>query len=297
MSNAKTALRHVCDILESRQERFAWKTAKYLSSQLETRGCSIETEDLETLLIEHARSPGAVLRYSAYPARKNLDTLWGHKNLVGKLASLPNLTLDEQHEFFGPCDVAETAPWCFLSHNYHDLDTVWDIRKRLLNRGYGIWVFEAEIGIHAHIGNAVKDGLDRSDWFVIYASRYALQSRWVIKEMLQGIQGELKPYVIVHWNDRPLVEFFASWLTTGWADADLEEKTRALLAGIPEPEEQVATTDVVTLLQSMRDMCREDERRLVIYAPQGEEDQIQRPLAHERLFDFDTAFPRVTENS
>ena len=296
MTTAGTALDQVCDILASRQERFAWKTAKYLSGQLKKHGCSIDPEVLDNLLIEHARSPGAVLRYSAFPARKNLDTLWGHKDLVGDLASLPNLTLDEEHEFFGPCNVAETAPWCFLSHNYHDLGTVWEIRNRLLERGYGVWVFEAEIGIHAHIAGAVQEGLAKSELFVVYASRYALQSRWVIKEMLTAVQGDLRPYVIVNWKDKELGDFFASWLTTGWADVDLAQETDRLLANIPEPEEQVAVTDVVTLLESMKDLCPEAERRLVIYAAEEEEDPIQLPLDHRQLFDFDTAFPRVIES-
>ncbi len=296
MTDSETTLAQVIEILESREERFAWKTAKYLAGQLRKSGLAIDAEALDALLIEHARLPEAVLRYSAFPARKNLDTLWGHKDIVGELASLPNLTLDEEHAFFGPCRVAENALWCFLSHNHHDLDTVWAIRSRLLERGYGVWVFEAEIGIDAHIGDAVQQGLARSDLFVVYASRHALQSRWVIKEMLVGLQGDMRPYVVVDWKDRELCEFFASWLTTGWADVDIAAKTDLLLAGIPEPTEQVAVTDVVTLLQGMRDLCPEQERRLVIYAEEGEEDLAPLPFEHERLFDFDTAFPRLAQS-
>jgi hypothetical protein len=296
MTIAETALRHVCDILASRQERFAWKTAKYLSSQLKKRGCSIDPKALDTLLIEHAKSPRAFLRYSAFPARNNLDTLWGHKALVGELASLPNLTLKEAHEFFGPCSVAETAPWCFLSHNYHDLKTVWEIRNRLIKRGYGVWVFEAEISIHAHIAEAVQEGLAKSDLFLVYASRYPLQSRWVVKEMLTALRGDLQSYVIVNWEDRELRDFFASWLTTGWANVNLNHMTDRLLADIPKPEEQVAVTDIVTLLQSMRDICPEAKRKLVLYAAEGEEYGVQRPLDHPHLYDFDTAFPCVIKN-
>lgn len=292
MSTAETSLRLVREILESRQERFAWKTAKYLSAQLRKRGCAIDAKSLDALLVEHARSPGSVLRYSAFPARKNLDVLWGHKKVVGELASLPNLTLDEEHEFFGPCTVAETAPWCFLSHNYHDLDVVFQIRDRLLQRGYGVWVFEAEIGIHAHISDEVQRGLEISNLFLLYASRHALQSRWVLKEMLTALGGQLRPYVMVSSQDRQLAEFFVSWLSEGWNDIDLAAETERLTSGIERPEEQVAATDVVTLLESMRDHCPVQERRLVIYTPQGRETQ-SLPWEHSRLFDFDTAFPHA----
>ena len=47
----------------------------------------------------------------------------------------------------------------------------------------------------------------------------------------------------------------------------------------------------------MRDLCPEAERRLVMYTPDGEEEQTQLPLEHPRLFDFDSAFPRVDEDA
>lgn len=292
MGQGKEILRRVCEILGSRQERFAWKTARYLAKQLGKDGLAIKAEALDKLLEDYAESDNAVVRYSAFPARRNLDTLWGHKAIVGELTSLPRLTLEEEHEFFGPCTVPEGAPWCFLSHSHRDLKTVSEIRERLLERQYGVWIFEAEIALDTRIADEVRKGLQESNLFLVYASRFALQSRWVLKEILAGLAAEKKPHVIVNVDDPDLVDFFVSWLTTGWEGIDLNQESQRLLEGIPPPREQVAITDVPILLRSMRDECPESERRIVLYSG-DRNSQIRNLPAHPRLYTFDRAFPKT----
>ena len=289
MSEKERAFELACEILASRQERFAWKTAKYLSKQLRERGCPIGKKELEDLLIVHSRSRGRVVRYSSFPAKKSLDLLWGHVLLVGELKTLPNITLDTEHEYYDPCDVSEDAPWCFLSHSYRDLKTVLDIRDKLLAWGYGVWIFEAEISEQARIHDEVQEGLNRSQIFVVYVSRQSLGSRWVLKEMLVAFNTEhLKPYVVINGSDQELISFFHKWLASGWANVDLREETERLLCGIDEPDETVATTEIPALLEGMTN-CPVENRHLVIYHndPSAEELEPQwdpKPLSFDRAF-------------
>ena len=94
MSDTDGTLKLVSQILTNRQERYAWKTAKYLSKQLGKRGCHLSKEKLEDLLIAYTQTPNRKIRYSSFPAKKSLDLLWGHVSLVGELSTLPNVDLD-----------------------------------------------------------------------------------------------------------------------------------------------------------------------------------------------------------
>jgi len=249
MFEKERAFELACEILESRQERYAWKTAKYLSKQLCDRGCLIEKKEPEDLLIAHSRSRERVLRYSSFPAKKSLDLLWGHVSLVAELKTLPNITLDKAHEFYDPCEVPDDATWCFLSHSHRDLKPVLDIRDKLLARGYGVWIFEAEIAEQARITDEVQYGLNRSQIFIVYVSRQSLGSRWVLNEMLVAFNSEhLKPYVVVNRSDQELISFFQKWLVSGWANVNLMEETERLLRGVDEPDESVAITDIPSFL-------------------------------------------------
>jgi hypothetical protein len=260
------ALKLVSQILANRQERYAWKTAKYLSKQLGKRGCHISKEKLEDLLIAHTQTPNRKIRYSSFPAKKSLDLLWGHVSLIGELSTLPNVDLDTEHEYYDPCDVPANTLWCFLSHSHRDLKTVLEIRDKLLARGYGAWIFEAEISEQARITEEVQSGLAQSQIFIAYVSRRSLMSRWVLKEMLVAFNSEeLKPFVVVDAGDRELTSFFHKWLVSGWADVNFWEETMCLLSAIDEPEERVATTEIPVLLEELAN-CREDRRHLVLYS-------------------------------
>jgi hypothetical protein len=292
MYDNKRALRIVSEILANRQERYAWKTAKYLSKQLGRRGCHISKEKLEDLLIDHTQTPNREIRYSIFPAKKSLDLLWGHVSLIGELRTLPNVDLDTEHEYYDPSDVPADAPWCFLSHSHRNLKTVLEIRDKLRARNYGAWLFEAEISEQARITEEVKKGLAQSQIFIVYMSRQSLMSRWVLKETLVAFNNEyLEPFVVVDAGDRELTSFFHKWLVSGWADVDLWEETRRLLSGLEEPEERVATTEIPGLLVDWAHL-RVDRRHLVLYP--------DLPLAMDPLLEwdpkpltFDEAFPQI----
>jgi hypothetical protein len=284
-------LKLVSQILANRQEEYAWKTAKYLSKQLGKRGCHISKEKLEDLLIAYTQTPNPKIRYSSFPAKRTLDLLWGHVSLIGELSTLPNVDLDTEHEYYDPCDVPADANWCFLSHSHHDLKAVLEIRANLLARGYGAWIFEAEVSEQARITDEVQRGLDKSQIFIAYMSRRSLMSRWVLKETLVAINKEhLDPFVVVDAQDRELTSFFHKWLVSGWADVNLCEETRYLLSGIDEPEESVAITDIPTLLKDWAN-SQAGRRHLVLYSDD--------PLTMEPLLEwdpkpltFDKAFPQ-----
>ena len=266
MSDKEEAFKLACEILPSRQERFAWKTAKYLSKQLRERGCAIGKKECEDLLIEHSKSRKRVVRYSSFPAKKSLDLLWGHISLVGELKTLPSIDLDTEHEFYDPCNVPENAPWCFFSHSHQDLRPVLEIRAKLVKRGYGVWIFEAEIAEQARITDEVQKGLDRSKIFIVYVSRQALCSRWVLKEMLVAFNAQhLKHYIVVNGKDPDLVSFFQKWLVSGWADVNLWEETERLLRKVDAPEENVAITEIPELLKGMMN-CPE-QNAILLFTP------------------------------
>jgi hypothetical protein len=267
MCDDDRALDLVSQILANRQERYAWKTAKYLSKQLGKRGCHISKEKLEDLLIAYTtETPNPEIRYSSFPAKRTLDLLWGHVSLIGELSTLPNVDLDTEYEYYDPNNVLADAPWCFLSHSHHDLKTVLEIRDKLLARGYGVWIFEAEIPVQARITEEVQRGLAQSQSFIVYVSRRSLMSRWVLKETAVAFNNEhLEPFVVVDAEDRELTSFFHKWLVSGWADVNLWEETGHLLSGIDEPEESVATTEIPVLLEELAN-CRADRRHLVLHA-------------------------------
>ncbi len=294
MSENDRAFELACEILASRQERFAWKTAKYLSKQLRERGCTIGKKQLEDLLVAHSRSRKRVVRYSSFPAKKSLDLLWGHVSLVDELEGLPSITLDTEHELYDPCDVPENAPWCFLSHSHGDLNPVLDIRDKLLSRGYGVWIFEAEISEQVKITHEVQQGLSRSQMFIAYVSRQSLSSRWVLKEMLVAFNAEhLKPYVVINGSDRELISFFHTWLVSNWANVDLCEETERLLRGIDGPDERVATTGIPALLEGMMN-CPVENRNLVIYYEDLSAEELE-PEWDPKPRSFDSAFPKLEQ--
>lgn len=94
MFGKERAFKPVCEILESRQERYTWKTAKYLNRQLSNRGCPIGKKEIGDLLIDHSRSRGRTVRYSSSPARKSPDLLWDPISFVDELKTLHRMPLD-----------------------------------------------------------------------------------------------------------------------------------------------------------------------------------------------------------
>ncbi|MCP4451523.1 MAG: TIR domain-containing protein [Planctomycetes bacterium] len=235
MSNGEQAVARVAEILAC-SERYPWKTARYLSRKLAGEGLRISTGDLENALLAHTQASGRQVRYSFFPARKSLDLLWGHVDVVHEARHLPDAHLETEFGDFESCDVSEDRIWCFLSHSFHDLPQVKVIYDYLIDRKYGVWLAEAEVLTGMMIVKAVQEGLELCDRFVLYASRNSLGSRWVHKEGLQAIERwGMQVTVIVDGRDDEVRELFADWIEDRWDDL-LEERVAKLVADVhPDP--------------------------------------------------------------
>lgn len=267
MASVDRALELVSEIL-AKSKRYPWKTAKYLSRKLREKGCRIDPETLEQALIDHARLSDRKVRYSFFPARKTLDLLWGHVRVVNDFDRLPAPALEQHVGEFEPCSVPPDASWCFLSHNFQDLQTVIKIRDELLTRGYGVWLAEAEILLGDMITHSVQEGLDLSDRFIVYLTRNSLGSRWVLKETIVAINHwHLPPIVLVDGNDPPLIALFQDWLEAKWEYNSLGNRIDTLLL---DASKEPAATMLPDLLVAGLDSVPQQDRTVVIYPDPGQ---------------------------
>jgi len=276
----------VAKILENSVD-YPWKTAKYLRRRLAEDGVPITTEELENALLEHAVGEDRVVRYSFFPARKSLDLLWGHVDVVNDPANLPDPHLETEFGEFDRCAVPESRPWCFLSHSFRDLPAVKHLYGRLLDRGYGVWLAEAEVMTGMMIVKAVQEGLDLCDRFVLVATPNSLASRWVLKESIQAIERWSLPVtVIVDGSDAngELISVFADWLDDRWDDT-LEARLNALESGAPPDP---AATMLSDLLVAGLGQGVPPDRRAVVLDPFP----AAPPVAGFRTFEEE--FPAIT---
>ena len=244
MSNGEQAIARVAEIL-ARSERYPWKTARYLSRKLSDEGLRISAEDLEKALLAHAKELGRKVRYSFFPARKSLDLLWGHIDVVHDPSQLPDPCLESKFGDFEPCDLPDDRVWCFLSHSFRDLPQVKPIYDDLRERGYGVWLAEAEVLTGMMIVKAVQQGLELCDRFVLYASRNSLGSRWVLKEGLQAIERwDMQVTVIVDGRDDDMGSLFEDWLEDLWDDS-LEERVSRLVTDVPPDPAATMLSDLL----------------------------------------------------
>lgn len=289
-ARARRAVELVAEILRE-AESYPWKTARYLTQRLATsRDFHMGTRALEDALLDHARSPERVVRYSFFPARKTLDLLWGHVRNIRDFGTLPDPFLELRPEFlaevgeFEPCDLSDDAIWCFLSHNFRDLDQVRELRTELIARGYGVWIAEAEILEGAMITQAVQEGLERADRFVLYVTRRSLGSRWVLKEASVAVnRWKLPPTVVIDGGDGELVELFRPWVQANWDDGWLARGMDRLLLDVDE--EPAATMLPDLLVGALRGVPRDSRRAVVHPAP-----EVPLPAGFTTL---DAEFPRA----
>lgn len=256
----------VVEILQS-SVRYPWKTAEYLRRRLANDGITVSTRELESALLEHAARPERAVRYSFFPARKSLDLLWGHVDVVNDPKNLPDPHLETEFGGFDPCTVPAERPWCFLSHSFRDLPRVTSIYERLLERGYGAWLAEAEVMTGMMIVKAVQDGLDLCDRFVLVATPNSLASRWVLKEASQAIVRWSLPITVIvdgAGQDDGLISLFADWLDDRWDETTLENRLAALRADNPPDP---AATQLEDLLVKGLGEPVPQERRVVVLDP------------------------------
>lgn len=279
MSNGEQAVARVAEILAG-SEQYPWKTARYLSKKLSAEGLRISAEDLEKALLAHAKELGRKVRYSFFPARKSLDLLWGHIDVVHDASRLPDPHLESEFGDFEPCDMPEDRVWCFLSHSFRDLPQVKEIYDDLRERGYGVWLAEAEVLTGMMIVKAVQQGLELCDRFVLYASRNSLGSRWVLKEGLQAIERwDMQVTVIVDGRDDSMGSLFEDWLEDLWNDS-LEERVNKLVADVPQDPAATMLSDL--LIAGLGTLPV--DRRVVVLSPFPES------KAGTRFRTFDDAF-------
>lgn len=244
MSIDQQPVARVIEILAN-SERFPWKTARYLSRKLADEGLRISEGDLEAALLDHAKKPDRMLRYSYFPARKTLDLLWGHIDVVNDTNRLPAPHLENEFGNFEPCDLPADRIWCFLSHSFHDLPQVKQIYDGLRRLGYGIWLAEAEVLTGMMIVKAVQQGLEICDRFVLYASRNSIGSRWVLKEGLQAVERwKMQVTVIVDGHDQDMRALFGDWLEDRWNDS-LEERVNQLVSDFPPDPAATMLSDLL----------------------------------------------------
>jgi len=289
MTSIATTVEKAEKLLRDRP-RYPWKTAAWLSRELRNHGVSIASDALETALLGAAGRDGRRVRYSIYPGRRTLDLIWGHVDHVGDGGSLPPPTLQpdpalaEQLGEITPCVVPEGAPWCFLSHNFHDARTALAIREELVGRGYGVWLAETEILHGEMITASVQQGLERADRFVVLMSGDALASRWVLKESGVAIRQLADPPVVVVDAAEPAVAaLFVDWVRRTWSADRAERIDEIALHRGHEP----SATLLHELLAAFDDVPM--GQRIVVLHPPPEGGAIA-PLAT-----WDAVFPRQGE--
>jgi hypothetical protein len=289
MTCIATAVEKAKDLLRDRP-RFPWKTAAWLSRELRRHGVGVSSDALETALLGEAELDGRQVRYSIYPGRRTLDLIWGHVDHVGDRGSLPPPMLEpdpalaEELGEVTPCIVPEGAPWCFLSHNFHDVRTALAIREELIGRGYGVWLAETEILQGEMITASVQQGLQRADVFVVLMSGNALASRWVLKESGVAIRQLAHPPVVVVDAAEPAVAaLFADWVRGTWS---ADRAARIDEIAVHKGHEPSATL-LHELLAAFDDVAM-DKRIVVLHPP-------PRHVASAPLATWDAVFPRQGE--
>ncbi len=206
-------LEAVIDKLKGLTPPKRWMTAKGLCKSLRL---DIDAEALEKNLIEHSKSDGRKIRYSYYPSRKTLDILWGHVDVVKEQKFLPSLERTDSYQV-EEVDLQQTAippgaPWCFISHNHSDAENVFTLKKELVSKGIGGWVYQVEVGEGNLIINSVQNGIRSCEHFISYISLASLGSLWVQKEFSDIVRHGHEPVsLFVSGEESAVRSYFNSW--------------------------------------------------------------------------------------
>ncbi len=111
------------------------------------------------------------------------------------LKSAPQIrVLEQKHqEAIASKESAKTA---FLSHSHLDKDLVLGLQRYLAQSGYKIYVDWQDAGMpritNKETAVKIKERIKNNDYFLMLATKNALQSRWVPWEV--GVADSLKPY-------------------------------------------------------------------------------------------------------
>ncbi len=87
----------------------------------------------------------------------------------------------------------------FFSHSSEDKRFVRRIADELSQYKIKVWLDEVDISIGQKLGGRIRDGIAKSDFFIIALSQHAIQSPWVKEELkiVEKIENEEGRQVIV----------------------------------------------------------------------------------------------------
>jgi hypothetical protein len=101
----------------------------------------------------------------------------------------------------------------FLSHSSKDKHLISAVATRL-GRSYIVYD-EFSFDTAVDFETSIEQGLDRSDLFVLFASRHSIKSEWVQKELSQAqalkLAGKMDSVAVIIIDDLPIIEL-PEWL-------------------------------------------------------------------------------------
>lgn len=75
-----------------------------------------------------------------------------------------------------------SPPRFFLSHSSRDKPSVRRLVDELTRRGLRVWLDESEIKVGERIAQKVQEGLETSDFLIVWLTPHAVASKWVAPE-------------------------------------------------------------------------------------------------------------------
>ena len=80
----------------------------------------------------------------------------------------------------------------FLSHSSKDKEAVRRFKQDLESYGFNVWFDEDEIGIGDEIIASIQDGLQSTNYLIIWLTKHAIESGWVAKEWQSKLNDGIK---------------------------------------------------------------------------------------------------------
>lgn len=173
----------VLNMLNRAPNNQPWRSAARITSKLETYFSDVSIIEVQDLLFEMEHDDKTVRR-SLLPSKKTLDILWGSLEKVKDKEVMPSYKLDGAKNFLlkEVKNLKEPYKVAFISHSHQDHMAI-GLAKNLLNLDIYPWMAETEINEGHLINDEIKKGIEMSDYFLMYLTTKALESRWVLKEI------------------------------------------------------------------------------------------------------------------
>jgi hypothetical protein len=157
------------------------------------------------------------------PGRRKIDILWGLVNDRNQLNDPPPLVRTDIPAPSIITNTNELIPYIFVSHNYRDFAQVSEIKKNLEDSGLNCWLYELGIEHESLIIPAVQDALKKCAAFLVFISKYSLNSAWVQKE-LEFLSGSKPIMFVLDGSDPDLIELVQNGKNRSALNNYVEEK-------------------------------------------------------------------------